>query len=1626
MTDIEIEEGEAYFFQDDDDNENIDPDRDFSYIDKKIENVLGHYQKDFMGGLSTESLGARYGGYGSFLPMQQRSPPILSNQRSQNHVNLKSSPDLPSERFHQNPAIPVNHSVPARPIPASGDQNVEALSESGTSSMNNQSKIQSSGDFASNHQKKKVMVHPEKSTLKFRVKMASENISQLDKSALYSGLGLDMSPTSSPEGSPSRNDGTSNGLPGTKLESPSSIVKVSLIALLCCPVNYWIKYYSVRVKAVSFIWQIMTTIPVSSDDLLSPLHDSLVYLRGIENTSGAGLPGVDEAYTVNAVPESGYMKGKKEGRKERKSKVKDASKVKKSKHKEASEERLSKQNAQSQRMEKCEYPANIVALSDTRKEEDGASITKEAVSNASINAVAYTEEKECASLVSKNTGSNPYTVFDKRNEAGCFGEETDNPMKQVHIAKHKAKEEPSSAKKHDVVENDMNAKSLRGKVKKDKSFNFIPRSESSTEKRDVMGGTEGVVSKSSKQLSISKDKVKEEVLDSAHPKDRNTTLVPKSEYVTDKRNAGQKENESNKFFRHKNTEKDKVKEEILNSPSTIGDALYRKDNGIVEKNMKDEEVCFLPQKTEENDWYNDVSQDVKFDNAQLLEPSKQKSHSRDMTQSLAEQALCDEKENLSSSVVKKNLKGNNGGVSVVEPPRGSFFDSSSAPQKKGIISKGNFPSRSKKGDSDLRKKTRKNIEVAGKGSSWKKGKEVRSDDYVMGVSESEAPGFTTKLKGKFRTNKPGLASNIGSNMEGDLAGVNCTTDKAGDLPPVENAPVLTENWVECEDCHKWRLLPLGTSADPLTKKKWTCSMITWLPGMNKCSFSEDETSDALRALYVPLDPAMGHSNQPACLDANTSANVSSDVLNVFPPNQATGFDALPSGGKRKSLVKTELHASQQSGFQDLHIPIKKGQQHFSEMKNSKNLKKLPREWGFGRKSGDGKPSKMGRKRVADAEPCVVPKKMKMGHQQPVEDYASAPLRVPQDVAKVSSQYPIVKAKDRSQSYMTSMGEEKYDMSHKKRKLKDKQHPVAATSGKGGHLVKNCDAGETGLRKEKKSRMMNFEASETSADKRRQRIQSDDPVSNLGDVRDSSLHQGGRSDDMPPEQYRGDRVSRKTPGGRTSSEMALDLGLSDSAATSSSSKVSCKVKPKVQGVKSSSVASNSFSPLKVLKSDPDKGTNKKIASHYEQQLKSGAESAPNEFAPHNESFRDRKSNLSRNANVSEAADEDHFGKKVPSGRHLSSRAVDAQPKLEDYKSTDGKMDPTYEGPSTSQQNLATEFQMTKSPFKLPFDGTNSDKGKSRLSKIDSEKEVSSNSHGVPDVEGGSGPIAGRVNNVNGKPSRQAATEHVSSRQWHNTGYASNDIEASSSRKKDNIHGAAKTALREAKDLKHSANRLKVAGSGLESTGIFFQAALKFLHGASLLEPGNNESRSGEMTPNEVYASTAKLCEYCALEYERCNDMASAALAYKCMEVAYMRVVYCNDLAASRDRQELQMAVRAAPQVDSPSSSASDIDNLNQAAIDTVKDGHSAMDHRSHIVSAGNRPNFMRLLDFTHDINLAMEASRRSQGAFAAAMPVFTEAGNEEGISSVKSVLDFSFHDVDGLLHLVRLAMESIKL
>jgi hypothetical protein len=45
--------------------------------------------------------------------------------------------------------------------------------------------------------------------------------------------------------------------------------------------------------------------------------------------------------------------------------------------------------------------------------------------------------------------------------------------------------------------------------------------------------------------------------------------------------------------------------------------------------------------------------------------------------------------------------------------------------------------------------------------------------------------------------------------------------------PLPAPVVIEENWVCCDMCQKWRLLPYGTNPSMLPKK-WKCSMLNWL------------------------------------------------------------------------------------------------------------------------------------------------------------------------------------------------------------------------------------------------------------------------------------------------------------------------------------------------------------------------------------------------------------------------------------------------------------------------------------------------------------------------------------------------------------------------------------------------------------------------------------------------------------------------------------------------------------------------------------------------------------------------------------------------------------------------------
>lgn len=64
--------------------------------------------------------------------------------------------------------------------------------------------------------------------------------------------------------------------------------------------------------------------------------------------------------------------------------------------------------------------------------------------------------------------------------------------------------------------------------------------------------------------------------------------------------------------------------------------------------------------------------------------------------------------------------------------------------------------------------------------------------------------------------------------------------------------------------------------------------------------------------------------------------------------------------------------------------------------------------------------------------------------------------------------------------------------------------------------------------------------------------------------------------------------------------------------------------------------------------------------------------------------------------------------------------------------------------------------------------------------------------------------------------------------------------------------------------------------------------------------------------------------------------------------------------------------------------------------------------------------------TNDVNCAFDATRKSQVAIASAASS-QERGKtvDDGLASVRTVLDFNFNNVNELLRLVRLSMELIN-
>ncbi|XP_056859255.1 cysteine-tryptophan domain-containing zinc finger protein 7 isoform X1 [Raphanus sativus] len=355
-------------------------------------------------------------------------------------------------------------------------------------------------------------------------------------------------------------------------------------------------------------------------------------------------------------------------------------------------------------------------------------------------------------------------------------------------------------------------------------------------------------------------------------------------------------------------------------------------------------------------------------------------------------------------------------------------------------------------------------------------------------------------------------------------------------------------------------------------------------------------------------------------------------------------------------------------------------------------------------------------------------------------------------------------------------------------------------------------------------------------------------------------------------------------------------------------------------------------------------------------------------------------------------------------------------------------------SREYQDPDTRLDTNSSHFSSPqnSDRLKTIRGKSNQLEVTAEKLKSK-----PAPPGGAGQVElmGRGTELSNTKEQMMRNDNhsVGSQNQKKNGSKHKDNVGSSPLKKESTSQTASNSIKEATDLKHMADRLKNVVSNHESTSVYFQAALKFLHGASILESSGTEhaTHNSIARSNDIYGSTAKLCEFCAHEYEKNKDMGAAALAYKCMEVAYLRITYSSHGNINRYRSELQAVMQEIPSGESPSF-ASDGENPNQtlaaekvALSNTVRSSPKVTGN--HVLSSGNNSSLSQLLAFSQNVSFAMDASRKAQTAFAIANGKSSDTRySSNGMTSIKRALDFDFQNMEKLLRVVRLAMESINM
>jgi len=209
-------------------------------------------------------------------------------------------------------------------------------------------------------------------------------------------------------------------------------------------------------------------------------------------------------------------------------------------------------------------------------------------------------------------------------------------------------------------------------------------------------------------------------------------------------------------------------------------------------------------------------------------------HAGPMKQMLAYKVTSHEKD------AEKTLQGTDQVHEGKKRQKGSH--NNSAPSVESIQSQGNLrassslvPKEKKKsshargGHSENKPKMLKSRKEPNRGHSRESLREVVGNINAQRVEKradlSEPFMFTEKL-----TERSGIKKDVNLQpqpMANPLASI-CTIPISDAVAPLDAPPVvIKENWVCCDKCQTWRLLPHGADPDNLPKK-WKCSMQVWL------------------------------------------------------------------------------------------------------------------------------------------------------------------------------------------------------------------------------------------------------------------------------------------------------------------------------------------------------------------------------------------------------------------------------------------------------------------------------------------------------------------------------------------------------------------------------------------------------------------------------------------------------------------------------------------------------------------------------------------------------------------------------------------------------------------------------